>query len=208
MVETSGNPAMPLGTPPITAALTTALRAFLQACLPSETPILLARQNRMAAPLGLFALMTILQHQRVATSASRYTGATRIVLQQQESTVQVSLFGPGAGEGAQLISALFNNGWAAEFFTAFYQTQNQQPPCPMPVAAEAPPPGYPTRIAPLHAGPARQIPFVNGERQYEEHWQIDLHLQASFSLTRPQQTAPVATLALAEVTSLQGFPFA
>ncbi|OUJ07890.1 hypothetical protein HK23_01125 [Acetobacter malorum] len=181
--------------PPVTAATTTALRAFLQTILPPDLPVLLARQNRMAAPNGPFALMALLLHQQIATSATRYTANTRIILQQQDIAVQVSLFGVGAADNVQRISTVFQNGWAAEFFMAFHQnTLGQTPP--------------PPRIAPLYAGPARQIPFVNGERQYEEHWQIDLHLQASFALSFPQPMASAARLALADVTSPQGSPSA
>ncbi|GAN69292.1 hypothetical protein AA0473_1706 [Acetobacter orleanensis NRIC 0473] len=245
--------------PPVTAAITTALRAFLLAVLPPDTPVLLARQNRMAAPNGPFVLMTVLLHQRIATSATRYTATSRIILQQQESTVQVSLFGQGAADNAQALSTLFQNGWAAEFFTALSENPSflgsvtpgpassfscQPPPACLPVArsaaSSAVPPacvmpastpfagtsaaqfsvpssgqsagqsasGPPPRIAPLYAGPARQIPFVNGERQYEEQWQIDLHLQASFVLTLPQPMASAARLVLADVTSPQGFPSA
>lgn len=195
MVETSGYPTASVSLPPVTAATTTALRAFLQTILPPDLPVLLARQNRMAAPNGPFALMALLLHQQIATSATRYTANTRIILQQQDITVQVSLFGVGAADNVQRISTVFQNGWAAEFFTAFHQS----------TLAQTPPP---PRIAPLYAGPARQIPFVNGERQYEEHWQIDLHLQASFALSLPQPMASAARLALADVTSPQGSPSA
>lgn len=195
MVETSGYPTASISLPPVTAATTTALRAFLQTILPPDLPVLLARQNRMAAPNGPFALMALLLHQQIATSATRYTANTRIILQQQDITVQVSLFGAGAADNVQRISTVFQNGWAAEFFTAFHQS----------TLAQTPPP---PRIAPLYAGPGRQIPFVNGERQYEEHWQIDLHLQASFALSLPQPMASAVRLALADVTSPQGSPSA
>lgn len=195
MVETSGYPTASVSLPPVTAATTTALRAFLQTILPPDLPVLLARQNRMAAPNGPFALMALLLHQQIATSATRYTANTRIILQQQDITVQVSLFGAGAADNVHRISTVFQNGWAAEFFTAFHQSTLAQTP-------------QPPRIAPLYAGPARQVPFVNGERQYEEHWQIDLHLQASFALSLPQPMASAARLALADVTSPQGSPSA
>ncbi|WP_215754790.1 LIC_12616 family protein [Acetobacter sp. P5B1] len=213
MVETSGYPTASVSLPPVTAATTTALRAFLQTILPPDLPVLLARQNRMAAPNGPFALMALLMHQRIATSATRYTANARIILQQQDITVQVSLFGEGAADNAQRITALFQNGWAAEFFTSFHE--NTSPKTASDAASDAPsgtqPPPLSTpspRIAPLYAGPARQIPFINGERQYEEQWQIDLHLQASFALSLPQPMASAARLALADVTSPQGSPSA
>lgn len=209
MVETSGNPTASISLPPVTAEVTTALRAFLQAILPPDLPVLLARQNRMAAPAGPFALMALLIHQRIATSATRYANSTCTILHQQDMSVQVSLFGEDAADNIQRISTVFQNGWAAEFFTAFYQSTTAQDPllaASLPGAMPASCSSYPTRIAPLYAEPARQIPFVNGERQYEEQWQIALHLQASFALTLPQPTASAARLALADVTSNQGSP--
>lgn len=227
MVKTSGNPTASVSLPPITAEVTTALRAFLQAILPPDLPVLLARQNRMAAPAGPFALMALLMHQRIATSATRYANSTRTILHQQDMTVQISLFGEDAADNIQRISTVFQNGWASEFFKSFYQSTTAQDPLPaasrpgaMPASCSSSPvmPGspattsssstspYPTRIAPLYAEPARQILFVNGERQYEEQWQIALHLQASFALTLPQPMASAARLALADVTSNQGSP--
>ncbi|MCP9318912.1 hypothetical protein KBX73_03785 [Acetobacter persici] len=207
MVETSGYPSASVSLPPVTAALTTALRAFLRAVLPPDMPVLLARQNRMPAPNGPFALMAVLLHQPVATSATRYTATSRIILQQQEVTVQVSLFGQDAADNLHRISTLFQNGWAAEFFTAFQQSA-PAPAASAPSARLLASPADTPRIAPLYAGAARQLPFVNGEQQYEEHWQIDLHLQASFALSLPQSMASAARLVLADVTSSQGSPSA
>lgn len=271
MVQTSGYAATAISIQPLTANITTALRAFLCTVLPPGLPVQLAQQNRTVAPAGPFALLTLLGRQPLATPAQRETATSSIVSVPEEMRVQVSFFGSGAGDNAQRIATLFRTEWACRFFETLFcqngsedssnartslgtvadwlenhpaiptESETSQPstthpkasPSGMMLAAErvnslsavqaaqgdpplatcektqrpnvfslnttsqpAPPPYAPARLVPLYAGLPRQMPFVNGERQFEEHWLLDLHCQVHTTLTLPTTTASAASLAL------------
>lgn len=55
-------------------------------------------------------------------------------------------------------------------------------------------------VSPLYAGEPRQIPFTNGERQFEWRWVIEAVLQANQTITgQPQQFADAVTVSTIEV---------
>lgn len=155
--------------------VTAALRAFLLSILPAGTEVRLGQQNRVAAPLGLFVLMTIVVRQQIATNGSKYGTDTRTVSRQEHLTVQVSVFGPGAGDMIERIVTLFRDTYACQFFK---QERPQGD------------------VSPLYADDPRQTGFVNGEHQYEDNWNADLHLQANYRFTLPQQFADSAHIDL------------
>ncbi|ATJ90548.1 hypothetical protein CIW82_07480 [Acetobacter tropicalis] len=268
---------------PVTASITTALREFLRAVLPPGLPVQLAQQNRTVAPAGPFVLLTLLTRQPLATVAQTETETITILSVPEEVRVQVSIFGPGAGDNAQSIATLFRTDWACRYFENLFQNNKEEqssdaesslgtvaewlekyaPVAPephaaaqsLPLPAEAPKPGSerpltplsrtpppsvetcpqnvpgqntqpcnafpasvpaqpaapcyaPARIVPLYAGPPRQMPFVNGERQFEEHWLLDLHCQVRTTLTLPTTTASAASLALICADTLTDEPSA
>lgn len=52
---------------------------------------------------------------------------------------------------------------------------------------------------PLYAGEPRQMPFLNGEQQYENRWVLEVSLQVNGSVKIPQQFADGATVELINV---------
>ncbi|WP_164781654.1 hypothetical protein [Mesorhizobium sp. M7A.F.Ca.MR.148.00.0.0] len=48
--------------------------------------------------------------------------------------------------------------------------------------------------APLYAEDPRQVPFLNGEQQYETRYVVDVHIQANQALGLPQQFADQAAI--------------
>ena len=48
--------------------------------------------------------------------------------------------------------------------------------------------------APLYAEDPRQVPFLNGEQQYENRYVVDVHIQANQALGLPQQFADEAVI--------------
>lgn len=156
--------------------VTTVLRSFLMSVLPGDVQVMLGQQNQTAPPVGPFVLMTIILRQQIATNGTAYAGQSRIVKRQSHLTIQASAFGPGAGDNIQRITTMFRDPYAVEFFAA----QNQF-------------------VTPLYADAPRQMPLVNAERQYENEWSADLHLQANYQYTIPQQFADAATIELINV---------
>ncbi|MCP1202252.1 phage neck terminator protein [Acetobacter oryzoeni] len=178
MVQTGSGAADPIATNLSEDDVTTALRAFLLSILPAGTEVRLGQQNRVVAPLGLFVLMTIVVRQQIATNGSKYGIGTRTVSRQEHVTIQVSVFGPGAGDMIERIVTLFRDPYACQFF------QQERPQ---------------GDVAPLYADDPRQTGFINGERQYENNWNADLHLQANYQYTIAQQFADAATIDLINV---------
>lgn len=223
MVQTCGN--TPTSTPfqPVTPGITTALRAFLCTVLPATMPVLLGQQNRVAAPAGPFALLTLLARTPLCMPSYTSTAQAMRLCVSEDITAQVSLFGPGAAHHAQQIGFLFGSHWGCQFFqTLATLTQGlpqpgsppaspltaadwlaktaHSPPQPLPevpeVASGTAPTFQPARLSPLYATPPRSIPFISGEQQYEAQWQLDLHSQLNTVLILPQTTAQAANLAL------------
>ncbi|GLH29716.1 hypothetical protein WSS15_23660 [Acetobacter pasteurianus] len=178
MVQADSGAADPIATTLSEDDVTAALRAFLLSILPAGTEVRLGQQNRVAAPLGLFVLMTIVVRQQIATNGSKYGTDTRTVIRQEHLTVQVSVFGHGAGDMIERIVTLFRDPYACQFF------QQERPQ---------------GDVTPLYADDPRQTGFINGERQYEDNWNADLHLQANYQYTIAQQFADAATIDLINV---------
>ncbi|MFT9026478.1 hypothetical protein [Acetobacter indonesiensis] len=230
MVQTSGYTATAITQTPQTANITTAIRAFLLAIVPPDTPVQLAQQNRTVAPSGPFALVTLLNRQPLATVAQADTATTSRFCLPEDVTVQVSLFGPGAGNNAQCLATLFRTPWACQFFETLTAAQDTpqaetgltvadwlaNPPSPSnatPHASTATETGSqkataitPARIAPLYTSAPRQAPFISGERQFEEHWLLDLHCQVNTLLTLPTIMAPAASVALVQAETVTDKP--
>ncbi|WP_133058347.1 phage neck terminator protein [Acetobacter cibinongensis] len=223
MVQTCGNTPTSTSFQPVTPGITTALRAFLCTVLPATMPVLLGQQNRTAAPVGPFALLTLLSRVPLCTPSYTSTAQAMRLCVSEDITAQVSLFGPGAADHAQQIGFLFGSHWGCQFFqnlASSTQGQPQQgspptapltaadwlaktansPPQPLPNVPEAAsgtaPTFQPARLSPLYATPPRNIPFISGEQQYEAQWQLDLHSQLNTVLILPQTTAPAARLVL------------
>lgn len=88
--------------------------------------------------------------------------------QRNEITFQLDVHGPGSADNAEIISTLLRDQYAWYFMQALDPA-----------------------IAPLHADDPRQMPFVNGEGQYETRWVVEARLQANQVVGVPQQYADV-----------------
>ena len=159
--------------------VTTTLKAFILSVLPFPMSVRLGQQNRVAAPIEPFVVMTIIGKRRLGTNSWTYSRTARVVRDPTEITVQVSCFGIGAGDTVQRIVALFRDFYATDFFAAS---------------------GF--DVAPLYAEDPRQTAFVSSEKQYEDQWSADLRMQANFILTVPQVFATSAQATAASVESL------
>lgn len=102
-------------------------------------------------------------------------GATS-VLQPVEIMVQCDVYGPLAGDNAQIITTLFRSNYGVEAFQA--------------IAPE---------VTPLYADDPKQVPFVSGEEQYQDRWIVEAMLQANQSVIIPQQYAGTAEIVLVEL---------
>lgn len=153
----------------------TVLRLFLLSVLPAGTEVIRAVDNRVPEPDGEdFVVMTDLLRARLATNVVGYADAVEQVRNAQQSTsvtVQLDIHGPASAENAQIISTLFRDDYAAQWF------------------ADS---GY--SLAPLYTGDARLMPFLNGEQQIERRWSMDVVLQAKPVVTTGQDFADTLSI--------------
>lgn len=159
----------------------TALRTFLVAILPAAVTVLRGQINRVTEPAGDFVLMTSVARVRLATNQDGgwmgvANAATLTVLAPVQVTIQCDVHGPNGAENSHLISTLMRDDYGCENFKASG-----------------------VAVSPLYADDPKQLPFINGEGQYEDRWSIDVVLQANPVVSVPQDFANVLTPALAPV---------
>lgn len=88
------------------------------------------------------------------------------LLQKTEVVLQLDVHGPSSADNAQIISTAMFDDVGYDLFDPAT-----------------------TGVAPLYADAPRQIPFVNGESQYETRYIVDCHLQADIAVIFGQQFA-------------------
>lgn len=104
-------------------------------------------------------------------SSEQMAAGTLSVMQETMLVFQLDVHGPNSSDNAQIISTLWRDAFAVDFFNQF------------------------GNISPLYADEPKQIPFINAESQYEYRWVIEAHLQADqVVLGLPQQFASTVTL--------------
>lgn len=156
---------------PTQDAIQTRLRAFLLSILPEGVEVVAAQDNRVPMPSGPdYITMNALLRERLSTNVTGFQdvpdAGTESHMQPTKVTTQLNVFGPNSSDNAQTITTLFQSEWGFAVFTAQDDT-----------------------IAPLTATDPRQVPFVNGEQQYETRWVVDLALQVNATVTTPQDFA-------------------
>ncbi|MDN7913682.1 phage neck terminator protein [Burkholderia cepacia] len=155
-----------------------ALRTFLLGILPADVEVVKAQDNNVGEPVGPdFVTMNSIATPRLATNVDGYTdpgagGApgTRNSMQAIEARIQLNVHGPNSGDNAAIISTLFRDEYACIQFA----TVNPD-------------------IQPLYCEIPRQMPFINGENQFEQRWIIELALQYNPITQTPQDFADEVT---------------
>ena len=94
-----------------------------------------------------------------------------------EYQIQVDAYGPTAGDLIQLLHTVFQSPNAFDYF-ASQSTQGVYP-----ILVDAP----------------REMPFVDGEAEYELRWVMDVHLQYNPTLTTSVQTASTVQVGIINV---------
>ena len=112
---------------------------------------------------GVYALSAV--QQSPISGASLSTGAA-LIAQPTEITIQVDVYGPGSSDNTTTITTLLRPEYASLWFARQ---------------------GWTARgIDVLDIGEPRQMPFIDGEAQYEDRWSFDVKLQAN-QVTSPSQ---------------------
>jgi hypothetical protein len=115
---------------------------------------------------------------QTVTSGALYAGVKQAV-QKQQATVQIDVHGPASADNTSLITTLFRDQFGVDAFLASS-----------------------IDVAPLYASDPRQLPFINGEDQYEDRWSFDLYMQVNVVVQVAQQFADQLKATATPVESL------
>ena len=154
------------------------LRAWLLSLFPNGYEIIRAAANRVPPPQGAsFAVMTPRQRQPLGCPVVLYQDGSpgqRIESLAVSQTVQLDLHGPQSADQAQLVAATF---LTPATFAAFKGSA----------------------VAPLDLLSVRSEPFLDGEKQQEQCWILDLALQINQTLTTGQDFAAALAVTLVPI---------
>lgn len=120
---------------------------------------------------GIGGVGTYIVSQSQTVSDQTISAGIQTLLQPTKVTMQLDVHGPNSADNAQVITTLFRDAYAIEQFKTS---------------------GF--DVSPLYASDPKQVPFINGEQQYEERWTIDAIMQANPVMQVPQQFASSAVV--------------
>lgn len=186
-----------VGPDPVTITLSitetqiiTAVRLALVAFLGPDVPVIRGQTNRVASPKAVnYVVIMPTDRRRLATNHTRRQTPLTIGGKDWTQTVyteptQIDLaldvHGVNGGDIGQIITTLFRSGVPDETF----------------------PPG----MSALFCDDALQVPFINGEMQYEDRWNIRLALQVNPELAISQDFADALDLVLIEADMVAPAP--
>lgn len=147
------------------------LNSFLFGQLVAVNTKILTQLTGPAGGVGTYAVDT----SQTVTSSKMASGA-RSQTQSAEAVIQLDVHGPLGGDWSKIISTTFRDNYGVDFFTNT---------------------GLP--IAPLYVEDPHQVPFINGEQQYEDRWVVTLVLQVNWTVSIAQQYADVLSVTLLNV---------
>lgn len=160
----------------------TALRTFLVGILPTGIEIVQGQDNGVGEPQGPdFVEMTMIALHRLDTNVDTYTDpgtnpGTRDSKVSWEARVQLDIHGPNSADNSTIIATLLRDEYACIQFA----TVN-------------------TEIQPLYCEEPKQMPFINGENQFEQRWIIDAAIQYNPITQTPQDFASTVDVAIVSV---------
>jgi hypothetical protein len=99
-------------------------------------------------------------------TSRKLASGSKVIEEDIELTLQLDIHGAEGANVAQVVLALFND---ASCYAAFEALS--------------------TNVRPLYATDPRQVPFVDGEMQYEDRWVLELVLQVNTTVVNTQQFA-------------------
>jgi len=155
-----------------------ALRAFIIDIVPSGVEVFQGQGNRVPEPRGVdFIVMTPMNRLRLSTNTVDWARDDDDATQLDHShdtqfMVQLDLHGPAGSDHASIVATLIRDEYAVEAMDG-------------------------TGVTPLYATDGNQVPFINGEHQYENRWVMTIALQIVPIVSTPQQFAATLTPVIA-----------
>lgn len=156
-----------------------AMNDFLESIVIEGTEIIKAQVNRTPEPSSEnFVLTTAALRSRLATNINIYDidGEKNAMQQKIQFSMQLDIHGPIGGDNAQVITTYFRSQEGVALFA-----END------------------FEIVPLYTSEPKQIPFTNGENQWEDRWVISAEMQINPSVVIDQQFAKTMNVRVIEV---------
>jgi hypothetical protein len=159
-----------------------ALRTFLLSIVAAGVEVIYGQDNRVPEPLGDdFLVMTPLSQARLSTNDTTYTDpgtnpGTANYERATRSMVQIDIHGPNSADNAAMIETLYRSQYAVDSFA----TSGLD-------------------IQPLYCDDAKQMPFINGENQFEQRWIITAAIQYNPVTAVPQDFADALSVNIVSV---------
>lgn len=98
---------------------------------------------------------------------------SKTMTQNTRVTIQWDVHGPNSGDNAQILTTMMRDGYMVDQMAG-------------------------TGVTPLNADEAKQIPFIDGEAQYENRWILSADFQVNPSVVVPLQFASALEIVLKE----------
>jgi len=150
------------------------LRAYLAAVVPAGCEVVQGQNNRVAEPASRnFIVMTPANRTRLATNQTTWSREddnpeTVTLAHNTQFDMQLDIHGPGGSDIAAIVAATFPDDYGRDALAT-------------------------ASLAPLFASEGHQVPFINGEKQYENRWVMTLSMQITPSVLIPMQFAASLT---------------
>ena len=158
-------------------AVFAALRAWMLTILPTGAEVIMTQDNRVPMPARgtTFVTMNNVGKTRLSTNSRSYASSTQVAsdVMATEYQIQIDIYGPAAGEWAQIIQTLAR---AVDTNDAL-----------------------PAGIQILYADDPVQLPMIAGEHQFEARWKLQAHIQYNPTISQPYQSATALGVGLAEI---------
>lgn len=155
----------------------TELRSFLLTILTPNYPdveVIQGQVNRVPEPATAnFIVMTPLHNARLSTNVDSWDTSdpapTEIEAERDtQMSIQLDIHGPFGSDMAQVVATLWRSGYGVETIDGGVFT-------------------------PLYASDGRQVPFINGENQFENRWIMTVELQVKPTVSTPMEFADTIT---------------
>ena len=157
------------------------LRAFLLNILPTGVEVTIAQINRVPEPTAdNFVLLTLLNRTRLGYNATAWDqsvdGDPSVINIAEPVSIgmQLDFHGADSTDNAQVFATLFRSAYACDFMAG-------------------------TGVSPDYCTDGQQMPFLNGEDQWEDRWVLNAVMDCVIAINAPQQFANTLTVDVVSV---------
>jgi hypothetical protein len=164
---------------PLESGVFTVLGQFLEQTLPGGVEVVQGQDNYVPPPNATdYVVMWPIRRSRLSTNHVEYDPAVeaagRAISAPTDAVIQLDFHGVNCADNTQIFTTLFRDPFATGFFEGS---------------------GY----TPLYCDDGQQLPFLTGEKQFENRWVLYAHLQATPTVSTTQQFADNLDTVLIEV---------